>query len=375
MEEHDAERRRQINGLILRRRRIRDFGDPFDVTHEAFVGSYRLSQDLVRSLLDLIRPHVRQTTSPLAVSLEIKVLCVLQFFATGCYQKPTGKSMDAAVAQSTVSGYLSEITTALNNPLVVARIIQFPRNLQQMRACVARNRHLGGRLPNVVSYTDGTLIKIMKPTLDDNILAYIGRKSYASLNVLVTCDKRLYITNIIARFPGATNDSFIFANSALKRKMIEFNEDEPCFLLGDSGFAQEPWMLTPFDGDDEPQPDTPEMRYNKDFCQERCTVERCIGVMKERYRAINDERVLHYRPHKACQIIVAIAVLHNLCILAQVPYYRENEDMARNLNFNDWREDAEDIGPNEDYGNEDHILIAGLNVRRQVVDYLEETRN
>lgn len=73
MDEHYAERRRQINLLILRRRRIRDAYDPFDVTLETFMGSYRLSQDLVRSLLDLIRPHVRETTSPLAVSLEIKV--------------------------------------------------------------------------------------------------------------------------------------------------------------------------------------------------------------------------------------------------------------------------------------------------------------
>lgn len=44
---------------------------------------------------------------------------------------------------------------------------------------------MGGRIPNAVSYTDGTLIKIMKPTLAENVLAYVGRKSFASLNVLV----------------------------------------------------------------------------------------------------------------------------------------------------------------------------------------------
>lgn len=47
-----------------------------------------------------------------------------------------------------------------------------------------------------------------------------------------TCDRRLYISNIVARYPGATNDSYIFANSALRRIMIELNEEERCFLLG-----------------------------------------------------------------------------------------------------------------------------------------------
>lgn len=79
MEQHDImqqyyeDRRRQIFLLKLRRRRIRDAGNPYDVTVETFTGSYRLTQDLVRSLLDLIRPHIHVRTSPLAVPLEIKV--------------------------------------------------------------------------------------------------------------------------------------------------------------------------------------------------------------------------------------------------------------------------------------------------------------
>jgi len=67
------ERRRQKRILILRRRRARDLWDPYDVTFEAFVRSYRLSQDVTLSLLDFLRPHIRETTSPLAVPLELKV--------------------------------------------------------------------------------------------------------------------------------------------------------------------------------------------------------------------------------------------------------------------------------------------------------------
>lgn len=46
--------------------------------------------------------------------------------------------MDTAVAQPTSCGYISEIVDALNHPQVVSRLIQFPRNTQQARACIAR---------------------------------------------------------------------------------------------------------------------------------------------------------------------------------------------------------------------------------------------
>lgn len=72
---YNAERSRKKRLLIIRRRRIRDFSDPFDVTLRTFVKSYRLSQDLVFSLIRLIRPHIRQTTSTLALPLETKVSC------------------------------------------------------------------------------------------------------------------------------------------------------------------------------------------------------------------------------------------------------------------------------------------------------------
>lgn len=72
-EDPHRERRRMKYLLKIRRRNLRDAADPFDVTYVAFVKSYRLSQDLVFSVLDLIRPFMRRTNSPLAVPIEQKV--------------------------------------------------------------------------------------------------------------------------------------------------------------------------------------------------------------------------------------------------------------------------------------------------------------
>lgn len=47
-----------------------------------------------------------------------------------------------------------------------------------------RNRMLGGKIPNTIGYTDGTLIKIRnKPSVENNRHAFMGRKSFASINV------------------------------------------------------------------------------------------------------------------------------------------------------------------------------------------------
>jgi len=119
--------------------------------------------------------------------------------------------------------------------------------------------------------------------------------------------------NVLASYPGSTTDSFIFEDCELRRRMAGLNERRPCHLLGmylpftahykfivcfslahslttilnhilgDSGYVIEPWMIIPFR---QPEEDTPEFRFNKAHCSDRNAVERCIGVLKERFRLV-----------------------------------------------------------------------------------------
>lgn len=52
-------------------------------------------------------------------------------------------------------------------------------------------------------------------------------------------------------------------------------------ILGDTEYVLKPWMLIPFEGT---QDDTPEVRHNYSHSSDRNAVERCIGVLKERFR-------------------------------------------------------------------------------------------
>jgi len=48
-----------------------------------------------------------------------------------------------------------------------------------------RNRNCGGKLDNVVGYTDGSLFKIRKPSVENNCQAFIGRKNFPCINAQI----------------------------------------------------------------------------------------------------------------------------------------------------------------------------------------------
>ncbi|KAK3924507.1 Putative nuclease [Frankliniella fusca] len=380
--DYNQERKMKKHLLKMRRRNLRDAADPFNVTYEAFIKSYRLHQDLVFSLLELIHPFMKRTTSPLAVPLELKVLAVLSFYATGSYQRPTGRHFDCPIGQSTLSGFIEEVTNALNEDEVLGRLVRFPSNNFEINICIERNRALGGKIPDTVGYTDGSLFKVKKPSVENNRQAFMGRKNYACINAQITCDKRLYIMNVLARYPGATADSFIFEGSALRRRMVQAYQTRPCHLLGDEGYVLEPWMIIPF-GD--PEEESPESRFNKCHCSDRNSVERAIGALKERFRFLNDGRVPHYDYFKVCKFVNAGAVLHNLCVLTKTPL-DVDDVLLRNNIVNEARPEEleESDGEDDDEEPEDPdldvpigrrnaaaVIARGHQVRRQIVEELE----
>ena len=83
-------------------------------------------------------------------------------------------------------------------------------------------------------------------------------------------------------------------------------------LLCDSGYALEPWTMTPYtksiDG-------SAESRYNTAHAKARGSkIESVFGIVKGRWRCLLHTRELHYQPQKVAQIINVCCLLHNLCI-------------------------------------------------------------
>ena len=62
------------------------------------------------------------------------------------------------------------------------------------------------------------------------------------MNVQAVCSDDLNFTNIVARWQGSVYESRIFRNSWLCAKFE--NHDYNGILLGDSGYALKPYLLT-----------------------------------------------------------------------------------------------------------------------------------
>ncbi|KAK0140608.1 putative nuclease HARBI1 [Merluccius polli] len=67
--------------------------------------------------------------------------------------------------------------------------------------------------PNVIGAIDCTHIAIKAPS--EGEYAYVNRKHFHSLNVQIICDAQMRLTNIVARWPGSTHDSFVLTNSSV----------------------------------------------------------------------------------------------------------------------------------------------------------------
>lgn len=87
----------------------------------------------------------------------------------------------------------------------------------------------------------------------------------------------MIIINVNANYRGTTHDAFIWRNSRVRTHMEEnYNQgDYISWLLDDSGYPQESWLMTPIRG--VPLEST-EKRYTIALTGARNSVERCIGL-------------------------------------------------------------------------------------------------
>lgn len=132
-----------------------------------------------------------------------------------------------------------------------------------------------------------------------------------------------------------------------------FIGDHNSWLIGDSGYPLQPWLMTLFNN---PQPNTPESRYNDSHLQTRNCIERCNGVLKSRFRCLLRERVLRYSPEKVGKLVNACAILHNICIAANLELIDEMiiEEEVNN-----------EVFQNDNQGN---VFRQGEAVRRHIVN-------
>ncbi|XP_070378174.1 putative nuclease HARBI1 [Dermacentor albipictus] len=266
-----------------------------ELTEEEFRQYFRLSKRTVLSLCDELDPLIGcQRASGL--SIERKVLCALRFFGTGSFQRSVGREEHIGMAQPAVSSTIHEVTEAIISVSAGRKSVDFPFTpaaKDEAKAVLVRR----GAIPGVLACVDGTLIAIMKP------------EGFSPADTV--CNVELRIPVVERQFPGSCHDSWVWQHNPLRARLApQLQPGE--YLLGDSGYPLEPWLLVPVPGSHAGT--TSEGHYNREHAFMRNVVKRCIGVLKSKFRCLQHFRTLLYSPDRAARIIYACVALHNIAL-------------------------------------------------------------
>ncbi|XP_063952168.1 putative nuclease HARBI1 [Lytechinus pictus] len=182
--------------------------------------------------------------------------------------------------------------------------ITFPTTPHKIREQHNKFYHIA-QFPKVIGAIDGTHIYLHGAPLGQDEYLYTNRKGRYSINVQLICDADFRIINVVARWPGSTHDSRILQNSVVGQNYA--NGRLHGILLGDSGYALHPWLMTPILN---PQ-NQAQRAYNQSHCRTRALIEQVNGQLKNKFRCLIGQG-LQMRPDRASNFILACAVLHNI---------------------------------------------------------------
>ncbi|XP_065310189.1 putative nuclease HARBI1 [Dermacentor albipictus] len=258
---------------------------------------FRLSKGTVRLLCEELAGELEAERAT-GLSVERKV-CALRFFATGSFQASVGSEETIHVSQSTVSECVRRVAEAVVNAGARNKWVHF-RKAAEEKAAVNEGFLRRGAIPGAIGCVDGSLVAIVAPK-GERKAAFMCRKGYYALKCMFICDADMKILAVNPLRPGLDHDAFVWRTTWLRRRFQAGRIVNPGeYLLGDSGFPLEPWLLTPVPGD--PPAQTAEGQYHTAHGAMRSVVERCIGLLKSRFRCLQRYRTLLYEPERAATL-------------------------------------------------------------------------
>ncbi|XP_064652596.1 putative nuclease HARBI1 [Lineus longissimus] len=302
---------------------------------------YRFELDGIEFICDLVREDLERASGrSMALTVEIQVLLALRFFASGAFLEAIGDTL--GVDKGSVSRAVRDVSAALHRRR--DEFIKWPIQVEERRKVQMGFYNISG-FPRVLGCIDGTHVRIICPNQQGRVpnyeASFVNRKGYHSLNIQAVCDHTGKFTNIVAKWPGATHDSYIFRNSALSSNFAGARGEDG-MMLGDSGYPCRPFLITPY-----PNPTTPrEQHFNKSLCGTRVRIEHAFGVLKRRFHVLHGE--VRMQPERVVKIVSACTVLHNIAVMRGEREPPEDESDNSDLENNDIDSDSDSDG-GDDY--------------------------
>ncbi|XP_041961798.1 putative nuclease HARBI1 [Alosa sapidissima] len=289
----------QIIRAIHRERVIRPQIDILSFPDEFLQKRYRFSAESILYLNNILHPHISNVMHRGFALNSLQTMCIaLRFFAIGSFLYNIGDAEH--IRKATVSPAVRKVCLALKR--FMRNFIRFPGH-KPTRIIKVEFHQLAG-FPNIIGCIDGTQVPIKAPSINE--ADYVNRKGFHSINVQMICDASYLITNVEAKWPGSVHDARMYRECNLSNKFQRGEFDG--YLLGDRGYPCLPTLITPYP---DPNPGA-QSRFNVAHSRTRVRIENTFGILKERFQCLRGLRVC---PERACDVIVACAILHNIATL------------------------------------------------------------
>ncbi|XP_072010901.1 putative nuclease HARBI1 [Engystomops pustulosus] len=330
-----------------RKFRIRTEFSTFDDTE--YVQCCGLSKAATLELYSKIESKIESSTKR-SIPGILKLVSVLHYLRTGELQHSVAARF--GFTQPTFSRFRKQVIDSIVS--ICCDYIKFPCDAEEQNRYKEAFFHVAG-IPNIIGIIDCTHVAVI-PGINYWDHHFKNRKMFTSINVQMTCGPWLNIINVVARFPGSTHDQYILENSGLG-KNFERGDYGDCILLGDYGYNLKKWLLTPYIS----PCNRSEENFNVAHCETRSVVERLFGVLKSRFRCLDQpERAFQFHPEFVYKTVLACSVLHNLA-------------MQHHLSL----EIADDLRDHIDYQGEESTSATtdGLQLRSQIAANLFQSES
>ncbi|RVE47019.1 hypothetical protein evm_008301 [Chilo suppressalis] len=288
-------------GLSRRTKVYNSRANPMDEFSEKdFKNRYRFSKENMKKIINILRDDLSVDNRGGSIPVELQVMAVIRYWGRHEIQEDCAEIH--GMSQQTLSRICKRVAIALASKSSL--YIKMPSSIIEETETIRKFQSICG-FPHVIGAIDCTHIKIRKVGGDAGQY-YVNRKGQYSINVQIVCNADLKICDIVSHWRGSTHDARIWRESSLK---IRFEENEfKGKLIGDSGYPCTPYLFTPVL---RPRTES-EQNYNNRHIRTRNVIERCFGVLKQRFRILLEVMRGSYTTIKTT--IVACAVLHNLAI-------------------------------------------------------------
>nr|XP_027192011.1 protein ALP1-like [Cicer arietinum] len=169
---------------------------------------------------------------------------------------------------------------------------------------------------NCIGAIDGTHISAWVPA--EKQISCRGRKTTITQNVMCACDFNMMFTYVYSGWEGSAHDSKKILDAISNPNVGFLWPPRGSFYLVDSGYPCTRGLLPPYRGEryhaqeyrgQGRQPRSPEELFNYRHSSLRMTIERCFGVLKNRFPIL--KLMPPYKPSRQRLIVIACCTIHN----------------------------------------------------------------